>query len=162
MGKLKVCVSQSLTFLAPRLYFQFNFSGSRGWTVKLYVALFSPQVSALIWAKGFIKFKQVVFAHTLDNQRVWISVFSVSSYILVLRYKELNWLSSLLTGFIFGRFSAYSDGDTLTVFFFKFIWIFPKNPEVLRNILNSLSQYSLGFEDKVCFELALMQNVTNF
>ena len=42
-------------------------------------------VSELSCAKGFIKFKQVVFAHTLDNQRVLISVLSVSSYILVLR-----------------------------------------------------------------------------
>ena len=47
----------------------------------MYVALFSPQVSALICAKGFIKFKQVIFANTLDNQRVSNTVFSVSSYI---------------------------------------------------------------------------------
>ena len=71
-------------------------------------------------------------------------------------------MSSLLTGFIFGRFSAYSDGDTLTVFFFKCIWIFPKNPEVIRNILNSLSQYSLGFEDKVLFQTSFNAKCNKF
>ena len=83
-----MCV-QNLTFLAKKaLVFQFNFGGSRRCTIKLCVALFSPQVCALICAKGFIKIKQVVFEHTLDNQRVSNSVFSVSSYILVLRYEQ--------------------------------------------------------------------------
>ena len=82
IGKRKCAVSR---FYPKRLYFLFNFSGSRRWTIKLQVALFSPQVSALVCAKGFIKFKQVVFANTLNNQRESNSVFSVSSYILVLR-----------------------------------------------------------------------------
>ena len=75
------CVCRVSHFLPKRLYFQLIFWALRSWTKKVYVALFLTQISALICAKGFIKFKQVVFAHTLNNQRVSNSVFSVSSYI---------------------------------------------------------------------------------
>ena len=39
-------------------------------------------------AKGLIKFKQVVFAHTLDNQMVSNSVFKVTQIIYIVRFKN--------------------------------------------------------------------------
>ena len=41
----------------------------------MYGSSFSSLVSGLSRAKGLIKFKQVVFAHTLDNLMVSNSVF---------------------------------------------------------------------------------------
>ena len=43
-------------------------------------------ISGLSCAKGFIKFKQVVFAHTLNNQRVSKSVFKVTRIIYKIFY----------------------------------------------------------------------------
>ena len=75
------CVCAKSHIFSPKALFSIQLFGVKWSDYKLYVALFSPQVRALIWAKGYIKFKQVVFAHTLDNQRVSNSLFSVSSYI---------------------------------------------------------------------------------
>ena len=84
MGKCTVCV-KSLTFLGKRLSFSILFFGIKTLDYKAVSSAIFTAVSALSCAKGFIKFKQVVFVHTLPNQRVSKSVFSVSSYILVLR-----------------------------------------------------------------------------
>ena len=46
---------------------------------------FSTLVSGLSCAKGVIKFKQLVFAHTLDNQMVSNSVFKVTRIIYIVR-----------------------------------------------------------------------------
>ena len=51
-------------------------------------------VSGLSCAKGFIKFKQVVFAHTLDNQRVSNSVFKVTRIIYIVRQEAMESFAS--------------------------------------------------------------------
>ena len=56
--------------------FHFNYSGLKHGTVNMYGSSFSSLVSGLSGAKGLIKFKQVVFAHTLDNLMVSNSVFA--------------------------------------------------------------------------------------
>ena len=52
-------------------------------------------VSGLSCAKGFIKFKQVVFAHTLDNQMVSNSVFKVTQIIYIVRFKNADFTIKL-------------------------------------------------------------------
>ena len=79
-----VCIL-CLTFLAQKALFSIQFFRVKTLDYKAVSSAIFTAVSALTCAKGFIKFKQVVFVHTLQNQRVSKSVFSVSSYILVLR-----------------------------------------------------------------------------
>ena len=84
MGKRTVCV-QSLTFLAQKALFSIQFFGVKMLDYKAVSSVIFATGMCTYMCKSFIKFKQVVFAHTLDNQRVSNSVFSVRSYILVLR-----------------------------------------------------------------------------
>ena len=65
--------------------FHFNFLGLKHGTVNMYGSSFSSLVSGHSGAKGLIKFKQVVFAHTLDNQMVSNSVFKVTRIIYIVR-----------------------------------------------------------------------------
>ena len=69
MGKCSVCVP-TLTFLAQKALFSIQFFGVKTLDYKAVTSTIFTAVSALSCAKGFIKFKQVVFAHTPDNQRV--------------------------------------------------------------------------------------------
>ena len=83
------CVCAKSHIFSPKALFSIQFFGVMRSDYKTVLSSFSSHVSALILAKSFIKFKQVVFAHTLDNQRGLKSLFSVSSYI-VLRLDRHN------------------------------------------------------------------------
>ena len=69
--------------------FHFNYSGLKHGPVNMYGSSFSSLVSGLSGAKGLIKFKRVVFAHTLDNQMVSNSVFKVTPIIYIVRKAKL-------------------------------------------------------------------------
>ena len=110
MGKHTVCV-QSLTFLAQKALFSIQFFGvkildykavssvifTNSWCTHVFKRKdtledrFSGRVSKKMCSKGFIRLKQLVFANTLDNQRVSNLVFCRCRLQVLIPVKDPVW-----------------------------------------------------------------------